>query len=100
VGTGTLLVYIYPIGYKGGQPVMEGVRFGVVLGLFAAMLSLIYFGLLNFTSAAWFWAEAVFAGVQTGATGVVIGLVYGTQARKAAQAAIGSTRPGQRCPFA
>jgi hypothetical protein len=81
---GFLLAYIYPIGYKGGQPSMEGLRFGVLLGLFAAMLSLIYFGVFNFASAAWFWAEAAYAVIQTGAAGVVIGLAYGTQAGKAA----------------
>ena len=28
-----LMSYMYPLGYKGGKPIVEGLRFGIVIGI-------------------------------------------------------------------
>jgi len=28
-----IMVYMYPLGFKGGKPVLEGLRFGLIIGL-------------------------------------------------------------------
>ena len=30
---GALMAYMYPLGYKGGRPVVEGLRFGMLIGV-------------------------------------------------------------------
>lgn len=74
---GFVMAYVYPLGYKGGSPVIEGARFGVLMGLFTAMLPLIYVSRLNFTSFNWFWAEGVFFLIQGALAGIAIAYVHG-----------------------
>jgi len=73
---GLLMSYIYPMGFKGGKPVWEGLRFGIIMGLLwvfpheLAMAgahgeSLSYV----FKNAAWHMAEQAFGGI-------IIALIY------------------------
>ncbi len=77
-----LMSYIYPIGYKGGSPAKEGLRFGVLIGLLVWLSSnLILYGAHNMT----FSATLVDSGwhvVEEGIGGLVIALVYGTASTK------------------
>ena len=77
-----LMSYIYPIGYKGGSPVKEGLRFGVLIGLLIWLSSnLILYGAHNMTLS----ASLVDSGwhvVEEGIGGLVIALVYGTAPNK------------------
>ena len=42
-----LMVYIYPKGYKGGKPVIEGLKFGIVIGLLWILpINLVFVGLM------------------------------------------------------
>jgi hypothetical protein len=78
-----LMSYAYPIGYKGGAPWAEGLRFGILIGLILGCAQgLIVYG----------WAEvafvgvlvdAIFAIVHLGVGGLLIGLVYGRSASSA-----------------
>jgi hypothetical protein len=77
-----LLAYIFPFGYQGGAPWKEGLRFGVLMGLFSAMLSLIYVGVLNFSSFAIFWMDLAFFVIQGAIGGIGIALAYGMQGGK------------------
>lgn len=79
-----ILAYIYPIGYKGGSPVTEGAKFGIMLGLFTAMMPLIYFARYEYASMAFFWVEGAFFVIQGAIAGIVIALIYG---RKSADSA-------------
>ena len=80
---GVLLAYIYPFGYQGGEPWKEGLRFGVALGLFSAMIALIYTAVLNFSGFGAFWMDLVFFAVQGGIAGIGIAWVYGKQGARA-----------------
>ena len=40
-----LMAYIYPIGYKGGPPVKEGLKFGILVGLISVLpIGLVLYG--------------------------------------------------------
>ena len=41
-----IMSYLYPKGYENGKPVIEGLKFGILLGLFAAIPFGIFFNLL------------------------------------------------------
>jgi hypothetical protein len=78
---GTLLAmiaasYIYAKGYEGGSAVTEGIRFGVVIGLFAAgYASIVNYATLNIpTDHGLIMAVAAF--VEWVLAGIVIGVMY------------------------
>lgn len=75
-----LMSYIYPIGYKGGPPVKEGLRFGVLVGLLVYLTTnLTLYGVWNFTLAGAL-VDAGYHVVEEVVGGIVIALVYGTAA--------------------
>ena len=75
-----LMAYAYPIGYKGGSPVAEGLRFGIFMGLVAFLpLNLIFHGTLNVTLAGAL-VDAGWHVVEEGVGGVIIAMVYGSGA--------------------
>jgi hypothetical protein len=73
-----IMVVLYPKGYEGGQPWLEGMRFGMFIGiLYCLPRGLVLYGaegchtgLLVVVDAAWHLAEQ-------GAGGIVIALVHG-----------------------
>jgi len=72
-----LMSYIYPIGYKGGSPAKEGLRFGVLIGLLVWLSSnLILYGAHNMTLSATL-VDSGWHIVEEGIGGIVIALVYG-----------------------
>ena len=77
-----LMSYIYPIGYKGGSPAKEGLRFGVLIGLLVWLSSnLILYGAHNMTLSATL-VDSGWHVVEEGIGGLVIALVYGTASTK------------------
>ena len=77
-----LMSYIYPIGYKGGSPAKEGLRFGVLIGLLVWLSSnLILYGAHNMTLSATL-VDSSWHIVEEGIGGIVIALVYGTASTK------------------
>ncbi len=76
-----LLAYIYPFGYKGGSPIKEGMRFGLLMGLVMAvpsMLSLYGVYTIPLTGTL---IEIIFQIVLVTIGGIVIGFVYGSGAK-------------------
>ncbi len=73
---GFVLAVMFPIGYQGGSRTGEGLRFGLLIGVFSAMAPLYYLGHFDFTSLRWFWAEGLFFLIQGAVAGMVIGMVY------------------------
>jgi len=72
-----IMAYIYPKGYEGGAPLSEGFRFGVLLGLFAAIPFGIFFDLMF---AIGFVPTLVLISVyalEVAVAGLFIGFVYG-----------------------
>lgn len=75
-----LLSYLYPIGYKGGNPAVEGLRFGVMMGLIVGFPLIASYFAYNFASPAFFWAEFSFYAIQGGLAGIVIAYIWGKAA--------------------
>jgi hypothetical protein len=74
----TVMVVIYPKGYEGGPPWLEGLRFGMLVGiLYALPMGLVSYGAegchtgrLVVVDAAWHLAEQ-------GVGGIIIALIHG-----------------------
>ncbi len=74
-----IMAYIYPIGYKGGSPVAEGLRFGLLMGvLFTFPREMVMYatGATQYTLKT-IGVEIVWHLVEQGVGGIVIALVYG-----------------------
>lgn len=72
-----LMSYAYPIGYKGGHPAKEGVKFGIFIGLLWILplqLILASAGRTTFTIGL---VDAAWHVVEQGVGGIVMGLLYG-----------------------
>ena len=75
---GALMAYMYPIGYKGGRPVLEGVRFGLLIGLIWVLPhALVRAGVHGEESISYVLINSAWHLVEQGAGGVIIGLIYG-----------------------
>ncbi len=75
-----LLAYIYPIGYKGGSPVTEGFRFGVLMGLIMFVpTGLVVRAAWEVPITAYFFLDIIVAAVVTGLMGIAIGIIYSRQ---------------------
>ena len=73
-----ILAFIYPLGYKGGSPVIEGLKFGVLMGLLWILpFSVVLFGLFE-SSGTVLVVDVIWHVVEEGIGGIVIGLVYGS----------------------
>ena len=72
-----LMAYMYPLGYKGGSPVTEGLKFGVLIGLLVFLtFNLILHGAFNVTLAGAL-VDAGWHVVEEGVGGIIIAMVYG-----------------------
>ena len=72
-----IMAYIYPKGYEGGSPVVEGLRFGVLLGLFSGIPYGVYFAITYAIGFGPVLAQILFYALEVAAAGLLIGLVYG-----------------------
>jgi len=71
-----LMAYMYPLGYKGGSPLKEGLRFGVVIGLLWILpYNVIMIGVVG-TSKTLVVVDALWHIVEQGVGGIVIGYIY------------------------
>ncbi len=74
-----VLAYIYPIGYKGADAWMEGLKFGVMMGLVAGLTAGTALAVLT-QPMGLLVSEFIFLVVQGAINGIVVGLIYGKQA--------------------
>jgi hypothetical protein len=71
-----LMSYMYPLGYKGGSPLKEGLRFGVVVGLLWFLpFNVLMIGVVG-KSGVLVVVDGLWRIVEQGAGGIVIGYVY------------------------
>ena len=75
-----LMSYIYPIGFKGGAPLQEGLRFGLLLGLVVSIpMALIFSGAYNMPFVATL-VNAIYHTVEITIGATVMALIYGSEA--------------------
>jgi len=71
-----IMAYMFPIGYKGGSAVSEGLKFGAIIGvLITVPLTFINMGLLS-ASAGPALVDAIYQIVEKAIGGIVIAKVY------------------------
>jgi hypothetical protein len=76
---GILFAYIYPLGYKGGNPASQGLKFGCLMGLVSGLHLAVYFTTLNIPAISWAVVEVLFCCIQGAIAGLLIGLIYGAK---------------------
>ena len=71
-----MMAYVYPKGYSGGSPVIEGFKFGAIIGvLWVLPHSLIQHGVWVVMSSEMLVVDALWHMVEQGIGGLVIGLI-------------------------
>ena len=76
---GSILAYLYPLLYRGGTPVVQGLKFGLLMGLFLGS----YIALAEPAKYAapsignWIAVEGAASLVQFSLYGILVGLAYG-----------------------
>ena len=80
---GVVLAYFYPLFYKGGKPIWQGMKFGLIMGVFLFSVStLANAAKIEVTSmSTWILIQTAFHAIQFILTGAGIGLVYGKNAK-------------------
>ena len=76
---GLILAYLYPRFYQGGSPVKEGIKFGLIMGLFMFSVSTLANAAKMQVSpmSTWIAIQAAFHGIQFIVAGAGIGAIYG-----------------------
>jgi len=76
---GAVLAYLYPIVAGGGAPVIEGIRFGLVMGLFIASSAVVAEAAKQRVTSlpTWLAVESVYYAIQFILCGIAIAVVYG-----------------------
>ena len=72
-----IMAYLYPKGYEGGAPAVEGFRFGALVGIIMVLpLNVLFVGMFGVGMGA-IIVDVPWHLVEQGATGAAIGLAYG-----------------------
>lgn len=72
-----VMAYMYPKGYEGASPAAEGLRFGVLMGLFLGVPFAFFFGAMFPIDFGAMLVLAIVTILEIGIGGLLIGLVYG-----------------------
>jgi hypothetical protein len=72
-----LMAYIYPFGYRGGKPAIEGLRFGLIIGLLWVFPHGLAMAGAHGDSLSYVFKNAAWHMIEQGFGGIIIGLVYG-----------------------
>jgi hypothetical protein len=74
-----LMAWMYPHGYKGGSALIEGLRFGVIIGLLWFLpINVIMIGVVG-KSGTLVVVDGLWRLVEQGIGGIVIGYIYGSK---------------------
>ena len=77
--TAVLLAYIFPVGYRGGKPWAEGLRFGMLMGVLLSLPASLYVYAKTEVELTAAVTSVLWAVIRTGIAGGLIGAVYGRQ---------------------
>ena len=97
---GALLAYIYPVLCRRRQPAVDGLRFGILAGVFLATSAVLGEAGKNYVTSlsTWLLLETTYYLLQFTFSGLVIALAYGRQEEPVEHRMAGSapSRPNQR----
>jgi len=68
--------YMYPQGYKGGKPILEGLRFGIMIGLLWVFPHELAMAGAHGEPLAYVFKNALLHAVEQGLGGVLLGIIY------------------------
>lgn len=76
---GALLAYLYPLIAAGDSPALDGIKFGLLMGLFIASSAVIAEAAKQRVTSlsTWLIVESIYYAIQFSLSGLVIGLIYG-----------------------
>ena len=74
---GVLMAYIYPLGYKGGRPIIEGLRFGMLIGILWVFPHELAMAGAHGDSISYVFKNASWHVIEQGIGGIIISLIYG-----------------------
>ena len=72
-----IMAYVYPLGYKGKSPAMEGLRFGIIIGLLWVFPHSLAMAGAHGESIIYVFKNSLWHLVEQGLGGLIIGLIYG-----------------------
>ncbi len=72
-----LMAFMYPLGFKGGKSVSEGLRFGIIIGILWVFPHGLAMAGAHGDSILYVSKNAAWHMVEQGIGGIIIGLVYG-----------------------
>ncbi|NQT25670.1 hypothetical protein HQ585_09965 [candidate division KSB1 bacterium] len=76
---GLFMAYMFPLGYNGGRPAIEGLRFGALIGLLWVFPHELAMVGAHGESLSYVLKNAAWHAVEQGLGGIVVGLIYGHQ---------------------
>ena len=76
---GALLAYLYPLLPHGNSPILDGIKFGLLMGLFIASSAVIAEAAKQRVTSlpTWLLVESSYYALQFSLAGLAIGLIYG-----------------------
>jgi len=77
-----VFVYIYHMLYKGGNPIVEGLKFGFLMGILTGLTVTGYYGDFAITSPSWAVLEFTYNIVRAILIGVTIAAIIGERKRE------------------
>lgn len=72
-----LMAYMYPLVYEGGRPIIEGLKFGMVIGVLWVFPHELAMAGAHGDSISYVFKNAAWHLVEQGVGGIIIGFVYG-----------------------
>ncbi len=76
---GLFMAYLYPRFFKGGRPVIEGLKFGALIGLLWVFPHDLAMAGAHGESLSYVFKNALWHAVEQGLGGIVLGLIHGQQ---------------------
>jgi uncharacterized membrane protein YvlD (DUF360 family) len=72
-----IMAYVYPLGYKGKSPALEGLRFGIIIGLLWVFPHSFAMAGAHGDSIIYVFKNSAWHLVEQGLGGIIIGMIYG-----------------------
>lgn len=74
---GLIMAYIYPLGYRGGKPAFQGLKFGILIGLLWVFPHELAMAGAHDTSILYVFKNAIWHMVEQGFGGIIVAYIYG-----------------------